>query len=219
MLVARTRRLNTDLLRRNTFQKNQVTRASTLQGPVATNNATEKLPLPRLRKVVSSNNQSSSNDRTRNFLCSNSTTGTTSRVQSSLNKDSNVRQTSSNHQPVGVPVADVAAVTEIPATGGPAIENEGQITGSPGTHTGVRHSHTTNEKSSNEDAVESMIDIPMDDGDFGDAGYSSPERTPVIVINDESSNDQEVSVDKEHGLSDSNPRENEIHWQSPKRKG
>lgn len=219
MLVARTRRLNTDLLRRNTFQKNQVTKTPTLQGPVAPSSATEKLPLPRLPKVVSSNNQSSSNGRTRNLLCSNSTTGTTSRVQSSVNKDSNVGQTSSNHQPVGVPVADVAPVTEIPATGGPATENERQITGSPGTHTGVGQSHTTNEKSSNEDAVESMIDIPMDDGDFGDAGYSSPERTPVIVISDESSNDQEVSVAKEHGLSDSNPRENEIHLQSPKRKG
>ena len=219
MLVARTRRLNTDLLRRNTFQKNQVTKTPTLQGPVAPSSATEKLPLPRLPKVVSSNNQSSSNGRTRNLLCSNSTTGTTSRVRSSVNKDSNVRQTSSNHQPVGVPVADVATVTEIPATGGPAIENERQITGSPGTHTGVGQSHSTNEKSSNEDAVESMIDIPMDDGDFGDAGYSSPERTPVIVISDESSNDQEVSVAKEHGLSDSNPRENEIHLQSPKRKG
>lgn len=219
MVVARTRRLNTDLLRRNTFQKNQVTRTSTLQGPVAPSSATEKLPLPRLPKVVASKNQSSSNGHTRNLLCSNSTTGTTSRVQSSVNKDSNVRQTSSNHQPVGVPVADVAPVTEIPATGGPAIEKEGQITGSPGTHTGVGHSHTNNEQSSNEDAVESMIDIPMDDGDFGDAGYSSPERTPVIVINDESSNDQEVSADKEHGLSDSNPRENEIHLQSPKRKG
>lgn len=219
MLVARTRRLNTDLLRRNTFQKNQVTRTPTLQGPVAPSGATEKLPLPRLPKVVSSNNQSSSNGHTRNLLCSNSTTGTSSRVQSALNKDSNVRQTSINYQPVGVPVADVAPVIEIPTTGGTVTENEGQITGSPGRDTGVGHSHTTNEKSSNEDAVESMVDIPMDDGDFGDAGYSSPERTPVIVINDESSNDQEVSVDKEHGLSDSNPRENEIHLQSPKRKG
>ena len=215
MLVARTRRLNTDLLRRNTFQKNQVTRTPTLQGPVAPSGATEKLPLPRLPKVVSSNNQSSSNGHTRNLLSSNSTTGTSSRVQSALNNDSNVRQTSINYHPV----ADVAPVTEIPTTGGPVTENEGQITGSPGRDTGVGHSHTTNEKSSNEDAVESMIDIPMDDGDFGDAGYSSPERTPVIVINDESSNDQEVSAEKEHGLSHSNSRENEIHLQSPKRKG
>ena len=217
MLVARTRRLNTDLLRRNTFHKNQVTSTPTLQGPVAPSSATEKLPLPRLPKVVSSNNQSSSNGRTRNFLCSNSTTGTSIRVQSALNKDS--RQTSINYQPVGVPVADVVPVTEIPTTGRPVTENEGQITGSPGRDTGVGHSHTTNEKSSNEDAVESMVDIPMDDGDFGDAGYSSPERTPVIVINDESSNDQEVSAEKEHCLSHSNSRENEIHLQSPKRKG
>ena len=219
MLVARTRRLNTDLLRRNTFQKNQVTRTSTLQGPVAPNSATEKLPLPRLPKVSSSNNQSSSNGRTRNLVCSNSITGTSSTVQSALNKNSNVWQTSSNHQPVGVLVANVAPVAEIPTTGGPVIENEGQITGSPGRDTGVGHSLPNNEQSSNEDAVESMIDIPMDDGDFGDAGYSRPERTPVIVINDKSSNDQEVSSDKEHSLSDSNPRENEIHLQSPKRKG
>ena len=208
------------------LQKNQQHAAKTVTNPpsipcsstpsLPENNANEKLPLPRVSTAgvahhtcANSSQLPSANRRAPSV------------VQSSTNKDVNKRQTSSNTQPVGgaVPVSV------------PVMPCNGQLTGTPSsclplTAPSVGKSCTINEQSRNTDATDSMFDVMDDvdvcnDGNLSHSGADQPsaQTAPVIVIDDESSQDQHVVDVEEHSLSSSNLNQQELQLRSPKRKG
>ena len=202
------------------------TSSSTYQRPstpsLLENNATEKVPLQRLSAASTSQLPSANKGHTANSLLSCAGARTVSGVRSTVNKDKNIYQ--ALKQSVGDPVAgDVAQVTDTASAGVPVAESEDQVRGAPrrcapATASSFGNSPTNNEQCSNEDAVERMWDV-MDNGDLSGADHYGNETTPVIVISDESSKDEQVVAAEEHSLSHSNTSQNELQLRSPKRKG
>lgn len=180
------------------------------------NNANEKLPLPRVSTAGVAHN-----------TCANSSQSPSANrrapsvVQSTANKDINIRQTSSITQPVGgaVPVSV------------PVISCNGQLTDTPSsclpsTAPSGGNRCTNNEQLRNTDATDGMFDVMIDvdvynDGDFSHSGADQPsaQTAPVIVIDDENSQNQHVVDVEEHTLSCSNLSQKELQLRSPKRKG
>ena len=208
------------------LQKNEQHAATTVTNPLAIpclstpslpeNNANEKLPLPRVStagvalNTCATTSQSSSDNRRAPSV-----------VQSTANKDVNIRQTSSITQPVGgaVPVSV------------PVMPCNGQLTGTPSsclpsTAPSVGNSCTNNEQSRNTDAADGMFDVMDDvdvynDGDLSHSGADQPsaQTAPVIVIDDASSQNQQLVDVEEHFSSSSHLSQQELQLRSPKRKG
>ena len=230
--TARTRRLNIDRSRRNMLQKNHQHAEKTVTNPSAIphsstpslpeNNANEKLPLPRLSTAgVVQNVSSSDNTCAKNNQSSSANRRAPSVVQSTANKDMNIRQTSNITQPVGgaVPVSAPVLPCRVQVTDTPS--NCLPSTAPPGDN-----SCANNKQSRKTDTTDGMFDVMDDvdvfnDGDFSHSRADDPsaQTTPVIVIDVESSQNQRVVDVEEHSLSHSDLSQKELQLRSPKRKG
>ncbi|KAL9969201.1 hypothetical protein ACROYT_G021390 [Oculina patagonica] len=224
----RTRRLNYGRTRRSMLPKNQESITKTASSPSTTqlsakpsgSNKTEKLPLPRLSPVQSSPDlllQSSSKNQTRDLQSKRTNRLTQNRVQLTADKEPvSVYRTPSTAQSVGSAVA----------ISSPGVRGESQVSRTPiditSTDSTVANI-TSDELSRNTDIVEGMFD-DVDDGtvfnneEFDHTGTEN-KSPPVIVIDDERSQEKRLLTVEEHSLSQSQLNQNELQLRSPKRKG
>ena len=194
---------------------------STIQLPArpSASSSMEKLPLPRLSTVKSSPDllQSSSKSHSPVLQIISASKVTQNGIQSTANKDPiNVHKTSSTVQSIGSAVA----ISSPCVSGGHQVAR----TSIDVTSTVFTIGNSSNDELfRNGDIVEGMFDS-IDEGSVSNDQEFNNRRTenkspPVIVINDDRSQEQGVLTVEEHSLSHSHHNQSELQLRSPKRKG